>query len=69
MTVNLEKSDLINLMKGIKPHYDIFDHPLIKGNGCYIGGFFDNWIWNSNLEYLSEEEIWQIYQLCISSWK
>lgn len=68
MTINLSKTDLINLVKGIKPSYDILDNPLIKNNGYYIGGFVDNWYWNNNLENLSEEQLFEIYQLSKNSW-
>ncbi len=44
MKVDLDKNDLINLVKGTSPSYELMDHPLISRNGQYRGGFDDRWV-------------------------
>ena len=64
MIVELNKEDLISLVKGIKPDYKWFKEPLVSRCGNYVGGLVDDWFWNSNLEDLSEEELWELYTIC-----
>lgn len=69
MTVELTKTDLIALVKGVQPNYDLFSHPLIAANGSYTGGHVDKWNWHYSINTLTEETLWQIYNLCKNSWK
>ena len=65
MTVELDKQDLIALVRGTEPSYEQMEHPLVRIHGRYVGGFVDRWEWNiSSLEELSEKLLWQIYQYC-----
>jgi hypothetical protein len=68
MTVELTKTDLIALVKGVEPNYDLFDNPLIAANGSYVGGFVDKWSWSFNINKITESELWEIYNLCKNSW-
>lgn len=66
----LDKIDLKNLVKSVSPNYSVMEYPLIKKSGRYIGGFHDKWDWEYGFEKnLSENELWEIYQLCKTSWK
>lgn len=66
----LHKTDMVSLVKGTVPNYDIMDKDLVKKTGHYIGGHHDKWSWDqSSLEKLTKGELWWLYQLCKSSWK
>lgn len=70
MEINLDKQDLIALVKGQTPNYSVMDDPEIKRNGRYTGGFHDKWDWESyNLEKESEDTLYSIYNKCKNSWK
>lgn len=68
MTVELSKADLANLVKGSTPNYDVMVHPLVNNNGRYIGGFHDKWDWSLKSD-MTEEQLWELYNLCKNSWK
>ena len=67
--VHLDRKDLISLVKGTEPFYSVFEHPLVKDNGDYVGGFVDKWAWNHpKLNTLSNEELVELYYICKNSW-
>jgi hypothetical protein len=69
MKANLDRKDLINLVKGIYPYYKIKEHPLIKKLGYYTGNK-DEWAWKVNeLSKLTEIELFHVYKTCKESWK
>lgn len=68
MTVDLDKHDLISLVKGIDPPYSLFEHPLVKECGSYSGGFSDRWTWHTyKLKELTEETLYNLYSLIKSN--
>jgi hypothetical protein len=70
MIVELDKEDLLSLVKGDSPHYDLFTEFEKEEHGRYVGGFTDDWRWNiSALMRLDEEKLWEIYTRCKLSWK
>lgn len=70
MIVELDKKDLANLVRGVSPYYDLFDHPLITKCGSWVGGMHDHWRWYYAFEdKLTEEELYEVYFLCKNSWK
>lgn len=70
MNIDLSKKDLVNLVKGQSPYYNVMNNPLVKQCGNYVGGFYDKWNWHSTeLEKLTEEQLYQLYTLCKDSWK
>lgn len=70
MKQELDKKDLIALVKGTIPNYGIMQNTLVKSNGYYIGGLGDSWHWHQDkLNELSESELWELYQLCKNSFK
>lgn len=64
MIVDLDRKDLEALVKGSYVGYSLITNPLIKKAGYYIGGFHDEWRWNSSLEQLTNEELFEIYMMC-----
>lgn len=70
MIVDLDREDLVALVKGTSPNYKVMDDPIIKRAGRYIGGFHDKWEWNlSASDDYNEEELWHMYITCRHSWK
>ena len=70
MLIELEKEDLVSLVRGQDPYYSIFEEKLVKENGYYVGGMSDRWVWNSySLKELKEEELWELYLMCKKSYK
>ena len=68
MKVDLDKKALVDLVNGTSPNYDLFDNPLIKLCGTFNGSY-GTWSWNKdNLEKCSEEQLYDLYKLCRSSW-
>ena len=64
MKVELDKKDLINLVNGVSPGYDLFENPTVKRCGRYSGSY-GTWDWISyELDKLSEEELLNLYKLC-----
>ena len=68
MNFDLDKKDLISLVKGTHPHYDVFEHKLVKRCGNYTGGMSDRWSWNYNISDLTEVELFDLYTTCKNSW-
>lgn len=65
MKVDLNKQDLISLIKGVTLKHDLVKNPAVQSVCYYVGGFNDRWYWdNGSLNQLSESELWEIYQLC-----
>lgn len=65
MTAELSRRDLIRLVYGIYPPYEVFEHPLVKRTGQYIGGFVDKWLWDTQaIADLTENDLWNLYVLC-----
>jgi len=64
MNVDLEKEDLINLVNGVSPSYDLFEITIVKKCGRYSGSY-GTWDWiHSELKQLSEEELFELYNIC-----
>jgi len=70
MKIEISKEQLADMVKGTSPYYYVFDHPLVKKSGRYIGGFHDKWEWNYGFHNdLTKEELWELYNVCKNSWK
>lgn len=70
MHLELDKDDLVSLVKGTSPYYTAMDHPLIQRYGHHSGGHLDSWTWVTNsLRGCTEEQLLEIYKICKSSWK
>lgn len=65
MDIDLSKTDLICLVMGTSLGYEAMSNTIVKENGVYCGGFKDEWQWDKyKLEKLTEEELWQLYNIC-----
>ncbi len=70
MQVDLDKIDLVNLVASTAPYYSLFTNPLVTKFGKYFGGQEDRWSWDKHmLKELTEQELYDLYQLCKNSWK
>lgn len=70
MTLELEHKDLVCLVLGTEPYYDVMEHPSIKNTGKWVGGFVERWDWNQAvLNKLSDERLAEIFKICKQSWK
>lgn len=68
MNVELITKDLQNLVKGVSPHYSQFDNPLVKKAGHEYSDQYGITYWYK-LDSLSDQELWDLYHICKSSWK
>lgn len=69
MNFELDRKDVISLLKGTEPHYSVMDK-IPNDLGSYFGGFKDEWQWNNNIpEKYSDEELLDLYLICKQSWK
>ena len=69
MTVNLDRQDIISLLKGAKPYHSVMDK-IPKELGSYIGGFTNDWEWNDfdkNVQY-TDEQLYELYLMCKNLW-
>jgi len=65
MTLELNKDELVTLVKGLEPSYILMNKYSKMGLGDYIGGFVDRWTWDKyGLQELTEEELYNIFQEC-----
>ena len=62
MIVELNKSDLCNLLAGTRPSFGLMTRISKMGLGHYVGGFSDEWIWTLNVDSYSEKELWNLYK-------
>lgn len=68
MYVELDKKDLIALVKGTAPNYKVMEY--MNNIGRYLGGMNDRWVWDdSKLGNLSEKTLYKVYTICKNSWK
>jgi hypothetical protein len=63
MTIELDRDDLMTLVRGSDPGYTYITEFEKAGYGSYTGGFVERWDWN-NLEKFTEEELYEIYKKC-----
>lgn len=67
--LELMKKAFINMVKGTSPNFTIFDDPMVSKCGSYNGSY-GTWSWkDSELERLTEEELWSLYNLCVKSYE
>ena len=70
MKVELNRKDIIALLRGSSPNYSVMNK-VPEELGSYVGGFVDDWKWN----YISEdtpytdEYLYNLYLMCKNSWK
>ena len=70
MKLELDRKDIITLLKGTCPNYNVMNK-IPEDLGHYVGGFVDNWKWNyfnEDVSY-SDEYLYNLYVMCKNSWK
>lgn len=70
MIVDLDRKDIISLLTGSQPNYNVIDK-IPEEFGYYVGGFVNAWRWNyisENVSY-SDEQLYDLYLMCKNSWK
>lgn len=69
MKIELSKEDLINMVNGVSPSYDLFEDKRVKGYGDYNGSY-GTWSWrNHELRKLSLTQLFHLYELCRDCYK
>ena len=69
MLLELKQKDLINMIKGTSPYYDLINEWTLQNYG-YYNGSHDDWHWNiSELKKLNEEDLFTIYEQTVASWE
>jgi hypothetical protein len=63
MTVELDRTDIITLIKGCFIPFSMMDDKILKKMGKFIGGFTDEWRWEykPDISEFSDEELWNVY--------
>lgn len=65
MKVDLDKKDIIALLRGSDVPYSVMDK-IPENLGHYVGGFVDEWRWyhiSEETQY-SEEYLYDLYLMC-----
>lgn len=63
MIVNLDRTDICNMLSGVEPSYEEMDRLERIGLGYYVGGFNDEWHWNgTRFADFSDEQLLEIYK-------
>lgn len=63
MIVEVDKKDLVHMVLGCEPDYEVINELINRKLGSYCGGFNDRWDWNKYaLEELSEQELFDLYE-------
>ena len=70
MTVELDRTDIVSLLKGSKPNYSVMNK-IPKELGSYVGGMVDDWKWNNFIEdtEYADDYLYDLYLMCKNSWK
>lgn len=70
ITLELDISDLIAMVRGITPSYNVMNHPHIKHLGTIVGGHGEQWIWHDHLlMQCSNYTLYGIYLICRNGWR
>ena len=70
MEEELDKEDIICMVKSQSVPYSTIPIYEEKGLGKYSSGFLDEWNWNvAALERLSEKELFEMYQTLKKQWR
>ena len=65
MLIRLDREDLLSLVLGSKPFFNVQNQVRVYGNFIY-----GDWKWNKHaLERLTNEQLLEMYYICKNSWK
>lgn len=68
MNVELDRGDLINLLKGSTPSIDQINYADVRQCGQYVGGMVERWEWGEIPDHFSNQHIWEMYQVIKNGW-
>lgn len=63
LQVELDRFEIISLIKSICPSYSLIDELTNLGFGKYIGGFVEKWEWNENDNFWKKFPIEQLFDI------
>lgn len=61
--VELDRSEILSLIKGICPSYSLINELTNQGFGKFIGGFVERWEWNENVNFWKKYSIEQLFDI------
>lgn len=62
MLMELNRNDLIKLIKGTFVPYELMNDEVLKKMGSYVCGFADEWKWNTFIsEDITDEQLYHTY--------
>lgn len=66
----LDHTDLVNLVRGTKPHYSVMNDPLVSKYGNFRANVPGEWYWvHHKLRKASDEDLLKLYRICKNSFK
>lgn len=69
MITEIDKIDIVNMLKGTAPPYELIEELEKSGVGNFTGGFSDGWRWNEfELKTKSEQDLFEIYTKIKTYW-
>lgn len=67
MIIDLDKKALISMVCGVTPNFSLFNDPIVEKCGKYNDSY-GTWTWDfKELNKLSEESLYDLYNKCINS--
>lgn len=63
LQVELDRYEILSLIKGICPSYSLINELTNEGFGKYIGGFAERWEWNNNDNFWKKYSIEQLFDI------
>ena len=63
LQVELDRSEILSLIKGICPSYSLIDELENMGFGKFIGGFVEKWEWTENNKFWKKFPIEQLFDI------
>lgn len=63
LQVELNRSEIVSLIKGICPSYSLIDELESMGFGKFIGGFVEKWEWTENDKFWKKYSIEQLFDI------
>ena len=63
ITVELDRYEILSLIKGICPSYSLINELTNQGFGKFIGGFVEKWEWTKNDKFWKKYSIEQLFDI------
>lgn len=60
MQINVDRQDLLSMIKGINPSYEQMSIPAVDANGWYSGSY-DKWSWSGDFKGINDQELYELY--------